>query len=127
MGLSFVGALARKGPVIMNFLVWEFAQGGTFVWCLVWCGNFSWRLLTIVWKLEREKLKRRVHGGNGAGREIVRDFLTKLHSNCFCAVLYRTVSLGSTNQFFSIFIFMPNLAYYQKVWVRAFYCPKMSL
>ena len=29
--------------------------------------------------------------------------------------------------FFSIFIFMPDLACYQKVWVRDFYCPKMSL
>ena len=81
-----MGALARKGPVITSFLVWEFAQGGSFVWCLVWGGNFSWRLLKIVWKLEREKSKRRVHGGKDAGGEIVRDFLTKLYSNYFRAV-----------------------------------------
>ena len=37
-----------------------------------------------------------------------------------------TVCLGSTNNFF-VLIFMPDLACYQKVWVRALYCPKMSL
>ena len=42
----------------------------------------------MVWKLEREKSKRRVHGGKGAGGEIVRDFLTKLHSNYFRAVRF---------------------------------------
>ena len=57
-------------------------------WCGDWCGgvNFSWRLLKVVWKLEREKSKRRDHGGKGAGGEIVWDFLTKLHSNYFRAV-----------------------------------------
>ena len=37
-----------------------------------------------------------------------------------------TVCLGSTNNFFLFSFFMPDLACYQKVWVRAFYCPKMS-
>ena len=37
-----------------------------------------------------------------------------------------TVCLGSTNVF-SIFIFMPDLACYRKVWIGAFYCPKTSL
>ena len=48
--------------------------------------NFSWRLRKLVWKLEREKSKRREHGVKGAGGEIARDFLTKLHSNYFRAV-----------------------------------------
>ena len=52
----------------------------------------GWKLLLaityMVWKLEREKSKRRVHGGKSAGGEIVRDFLTKLHSNYFRAVLF---------------------------------------
>ena len=39
--------------------------------------------------MEREKSKRRVHGGKGAGGEIVRDFLTKLYSNYFRAVKER--------------------------------------
>ena len=39
-----------------------------------------------MWKLEREKPKRRVHGGKGAGGEMVRNFLAKLHSNYFRAV-----------------------------------------
>ena len=38
-----------------------------------------------------------------------------------------TVCLGSTNDFFPIFIFMPTLECYWKVWVKALYCPKMSL
>ena len=42
-----------------------------------------------MWKLEREKLKRRVDWGKGAGGEIVRDFFTKLHSNYFRAVFER--------------------------------------
>ena len=37
-------AFARKGAVMTSFLVWEFAQGGGFVWFLVWGGNFSWNL-----------------------------------------------------------------------------------
>ena len=40
----------------------------------------------MVWKLEREKSKRRVHGGKGAGGEMVRNFLAKLHSNYFRVV-----------------------------------------
>ena len=35
----------------------------------------------MVWKLEREKSKRRAHGGKCAGGEMVRNFLAKLHSN----------------------------------------------
>ena len=38
-----------------------------------------------------------------------------------------TVCLGSTNFFFYFLFFMPDLACYQKVWVRAFYCQTMSL
>ena len=34
---------------------------------------------------------------------------------------------GQLILFFSILMFMPDLACYQKVWVKAFYCPKMSL
>ena len=49
--------------------------------------NFSWRLRKLVWKLEREKSKRREHGGKSSCGEIVRDFLTKLHSNYFRAVI----------------------------------------
>ena len=49
--------------------------------------NFSWRLRKLVWKLEREKSKRREHGGKSSCGEIVRDFLTKLHSNYFRAVM----------------------------------------
>ena len=41
----------------------------------------------MVWKLEREKSKRRGHGGKSASEEIVRDFLTKLHSNYLRAVM----------------------------------------
>ena len=35
--------------------------------------------------------------------------------------------LFRVNYFFSIFIFMPDLKWYWRVWVRAFYRPKMSL
>ena len=38
-----------------------------------------------------------------------------------------TVCLGSTNIFFLFSFFMPDVACYQKAWVRDFYCPKMSL
>merc|ERR1711966_344449 len=39
-----------------------------------------------------------------------------------------TVCLGSTRDLsLGFFMFMPDLACYQKVWSRAFYCPKMSL
>ena len=44
----------------------------------------------MVWKLEREKLKRRVHGGKGADGEMVRNFLAKLHSNYFSAAKRRS-------------------------------------
>ena len=40
---------------------------------------------------------------------------------------YSTVCLGSTNNFFLFSFFMPDLACCWKVWVRAFYSPKMSL
>ena len=46
--------------------------------------------------------------------------------NCKTRASPDTVCLGQLF-FFSIFIFMPDLACYQKVWVKALYCPKMSL
>ena len=52
--------------------------------------------------------------------------LFKSEERTFKSVLNNTVCLGSTN-IFSIFMFMPGLACYQKVWVSALYCPKMSL
>ena len=78
----------------------------------------------MVWKLEREKLKRRVHGGKGADGEMVRNFLAKLHSNYFramweCMTVGRYVYLGHVlsvwggqNYFFIFLFFMPDLACY---------------
>ena len=40
---------------------------------------------------------------------------------------FHVLSFWGQLTFFSIFIFMPNLACNQKVWVRASYFPKMSL
>ena len=43
--------------------------------------------------------------------------------------LYRSILSvwGQLINFFLFSFFMPDLACYQKVWVRDFYCPKMSL
>ena len=41
--------------------------------------------------------------------------------------LYLLSVWGQLIFFFPVFIFMPDLACFQKIWVRDFYCPKMSL
>ena len=49
----------------------------------------------MVWKLERKNSERRVHGLKCTGGETVRNFLAKLHSNYFRAVLLDGASFGT--------------------------------